>query len=891
MHAEEWERIKSIFEAALTVADEGRSAYLDSVCGGDAAIRSTVDQLLSHHFQAGRFLESVSVRIHHVFSHGDLVASRFRIIRFIGSGGMGEVYEVFDERLRVRVALKTLHPELALDRQSLDRFQREIRVAREVSHQNLCKIFDLVEHGGSAGGIVPCLTMQLVEGESLLTYLNRERPLTPELALPLIRQIAGAIEALHEHHIVHRDLKPSNVMLTTRNDQLRAIVTDFGLAKTLDQDAEFFESQVDFQAGAPYFMAPELLRGNRPNAASDIYAFGLIVDEMLTRSRAFSAESVQALYYQKLWETPIPPRSRSANLPQHWEKAIFGCLRTKPEERYSSIGAVVRDLETPAVEAPPAPVDPVAVKRPKRFSLPVRRRTLAAVIFALLALLSVTAFSRLLTKPLNTSIMVFPIENVTSHPEYDYLCKGTDAEVMRRLMLIDGVRVIPYYQPRAKASGDLVKTRFSLEGFLQVFNGRVRLTASLTDNQSGVLVWTQNFDRELHDPLALQSDIAEGSVRALEARSFLGGSERIATGIRVAGPIRGLFPLPQVTVPRPATNSSAAFDSYIRGRALLEERTFPAALNAIRCFEDALTEDPTFALAKAALADSQFGLMDYDYAPAKDLVARGREYAEQAVKLGPDIAETYASLAAVQQTDWDFNGAEQSYRKAIQLNPKLSRAHRWYAGLILQFGRTGEAIEETRLAMDLDPYDYPGKVADGLYFFLARRYQEAKYLLEGLIRQKDLSSAHVTLGDVYLELAAQSSGAEKTLWLRKALEQADLVEHAMRQAVTEAPLPSSPVSIKFADRMHAQYYTLAGDSRAAQPYIERMASDASSGRTSKVPLAIVYTMTGEQEQALDLLEQAATQKDRQLLYLRVLPQFDRIRNTKRFDSILRKMAL
>jgi serine/threonine protein kinase len=295
MQASEWERIKAIFESALNVGEPERESYLASACGDNSEIRATVAELIANHVAAGGFLEDVSVRIGNAFSEGDLVGGRFRIVRFISHGGMGEVYEAFDEKLRVRRALKTLRPQLAGDTSALERFQREILVAHEVAHESLCRVHDLVEHRDGET-VVSCLSMQLIEGESLLALLARERPLAPEKALPLIRQIATAIDVLHRNEIVHRDLKPSNVMLTRRRDgELLAIVTDFGLAKALEGRADFFESQLEFQAGAPYFMAPELLRGQRPSAASDIYSFGLLIDEMVTGSRAFTAESLQSL--------------------------------------------------------------------------------------------------------------------------------------------------------------------------------------------------------------------------------------------------------------------------------------------------------------------------------------------------------------------------------------------------------------------------------------------------------------------------------------------------------------------------------------------------------------------------------------------------------------------
>ena len=208
------EQIKTIFEAALNLAESDREAYLESACGSNAELRRTVSELLANHLEASEFLEDVAFPMRHVFGEGEVVAGRFRIARFISSGGMGEVYEAYDQKLRLRLALKTLRPEFAANPLHLEHFQREILVAREVAHESLCRVFDLIEHRPEGTDlVVPCLTMQLLDGETLVSYLKEHKPLAIDEALRLVRQIAGAIETLHDNGLIHRDLKPSNVMV------------------------------------------------------------------------------------------------------------------------------------------------------------------------------------------------------------------------------------------------------------------------------------------------------------------------------------------------------------------------------------------------------------------------------------------------------------------------------------------------------------------------------------------------------------------------------------------------------------------------------------------------------------------------------------------------------
>jgi len=907
MQAEEWEQIKLVFEAALELPIESRESYLESACP-DPECRKVIAELLRNHAAAGRMLETRTQRIrHHVFSNQDLVASRFRILRAIGEGGMGQVYEAFDERLRTRVALKTLWPELTSDPQSLNRFRREILVAREVSHDGICKVFDLEEHQTADGIVVPCLTMQLIEGPSLQEYLRTRRPLSPAEALPLIRQIAGAIDALHEQGIVHRDLKPSNIMLASRGGKLRAVVTDFGLAKPASSDSGIFESKLDIPAGAPYFMAPELLRNGKPSPASDIYALGLIIDEMVTASRAFAAESLHSLYYQKLWEEPIPPSARSEGLPPHWERAILRCLATEPANRYPLASAVVFDLELPYAK----PLAAAELTRPderrqppeslpgriRRWRPSIRLPARIPVLFLILAALAIAGGLAVLAQPAKSSVVVFPIENLSnaSGPGRDnlnYLCRGITAEVMRRLTLIDGLQVIPYYEPRSKTRLDRLKGRFSLEGLLQADADRVRLTAQLTDNRDGTLLWSQNFERNLQDPLQLQSDIAEGSVKALELGTLFGKPVGMRTAwISPPQSLLGLLGFQQAAVPRAATNNPSAFDYYLRGQYLFEERTVPAALDAITSYERALREDPRFALAETAIADADFILMDYEYEPQATLVAQAKSHAENAIRLDPRLAEAYTSLGAVGQADRDFAGAENAFRQAIRFNPRFSRAHRWYSGLLMQFGRVDESLKEMQRAVELDPYDYSAESNQGLFLYYARRYAEAVAKLEDTLTHKDLLTAHIHLGRAYCQLALHSSGSQAQAYFSRAIAQADATEAAMRRSMAQSPPASGAMSFSYSDRMHAEYYTLSGHSEAARPYLERLVADTAAGRISPISLGTYYAAVGDFDQALTLLEKAAEQKDRQLLFIKVSPEFDAIRSRPRFQALVKSMGL
>lgn len=879
MSAEEWEQIKRIFEAALNVPEAERTAFVNDLTEANTRLRQTVLELLRAHAQAeGPSEDTVSLTPSiGVFNEGQLVANRFRILRLLGRGGMGEVYEAFDEKLRTRIALKTLRPELVGDEDARRRFEREIRVSQQLTYDGLCRVYDLFEHQ-QGNDRIPCVTMQMLEGETLQKYLERMRPMEPGSALPLIRQIASALDFLHQRNIVHRDLKPSNIMLVPgEKGQLRIVVMDFGLAKPLNSQNDMFRSRVDFQAGAPFYMAPEVLRGEPPTIQSDIFAFGLIVDEMVTASRAYPVDSIHSLFFERLWGNPIPPSQRATNLPEHWNTAILRCLGSDPQKRPKCATDVVKEFEY---------LDTRGTSESRRWRIPEPARVLTRRSLVLAGIGAPVASAIWIARPVSTSVVVFPVENLTPNKEYDYLCKGTSAELMSRLLRVDGLRVIPFYEPRSKVNRFPSEARFAVSGYLQDFNNRLRLIMQLVDSRDGTLVWTGTFDRKTTDPLQLQLEIAQGTFQALETKVILGRAQKESLWGSIALQTRHAFGFQKASL-QGRTESAEALDLYMRGRHELSERTVPTALRAIDLFKRALTVDPQFGLVYSAIADAQFVLMDNSYRPASDLILEARQNAERAIRIDPDLAEGHLSLAAVHQALWDWHPSEDSYAKALKAGPKLARAHRWYAGFVTQFGRFDEAIKHCRIALDLDPYDYPNHAGYGLYLFLARRYNEAVETLEETLRQKDLLVAHNALGDTYARIALDSPGPQAKELLTKAFQEAAVVaekEASGGHSGSSEVLPRS-------DQMYALYYAVSGDSQKAGQYLDRLHAGVQTRKVSPIALAEAYSVLGRQRDALAMLKVALDERDRQVLYIGVSPFLDGIRKTDEFDSALKMLKL
>ncbi len=294
-----------------------------------------------------------------VFAAGETVAGRYRIVRFLAQGGMGEVYEVEDLELHEPVALKTVRPDAGADSLAVERFRREIQLARKVTHPNVCRIFDVSHHRPpGAGQPIIFLTMELLSGETLAERLRRGGPLAAPEALPIARQICAALAAAHQVGIVHRDLKPGNVVLVPARIGTRAVVTDFGLARLEagHDPGALTLTTAGGLVGTPAYLAPEQLEGGEITTAVDIYALGIVLYEMATGTVPFLGDSVLATAVKRLRETPASPRVHAPHLDARWETTILRCLERDPAARFASPLEVAAALggEPPADSGPPA---------------------------------------------------------------------------------------------------------------------------------------------------------------------------------------------------------------------------------------------------------------------------------------------------------------------------------------------------------------------------------------------------------------------------------------------------------------------------------------------------------------------------------------------------------
>ena len=353
---ERWEQISEIAANAIDLPDAEREAYLNTSCADDTKLREQVLRLVSAGQASFVRLDQPLVRgdlLRRALSEnrglmeGEILGKRYRIVRHIGAGGMGDVYEAWDLSLESRVALKTVRPEFARDEAIVERFKREVHLARQVTHQNVCRVYDLgLMERGQDGVEVFCLTMELIEGQTLAELMKSHGPWTYAEALPVLEQVCLGLRAAHQAGVIHRDLKPANIMLVRAEDfenPWHVVVTDFGLAHSNQEDASSWTQRM--RPGTPAYMAPEQLEGKPVGPQADLYALGGVMYEMATGQAPWQGDSPLEVAFLRLNE-PVPAPSKwNPSIDLRWERVILRLLEKEPGDRYGSADALLLDLK------------------------------------------------------------------------------------------------------------------------------------------------------------------------------------------------------------------------------------------------------------------------------------------------------------------------------------------------------------------------------------------------------------------------------------------------------------------------------------------------------------------------------------------------------------------
>jgi len=723
---------EQIFAAALPMTREERMLFLDRKCGGAPELRRAVEALLAASDEIGGFhekppnaaaqieasegatasfaAESSSLDANSAFRIDNVIFNRFKILRFIARGGMGEVWEAWDSQLQERVALKTIRPDMLRHPEVAERFRREVRQARAISHPNICRIHELFtyETASQAKGMFLC--MEFLDGPTLSEYLRHNGRLAPDAALNLVQQLVQGLNSAHSLGVVHRDLKARNIMLVNAGPgKLRAVITDFGLAlNVLTPNGGLQEARGQ---GTPDYMAPEQRLTGNVTALADQYALGVVMCEMITGSRPVRTKRDSS---GKTSEVKLPAKS----IPVRWANVLERTLATDPEDRFPRLGDILSDLRPPS----------------RKWLFWAAGITIACLVLG-------TVGWRWHNRPADpTSLAVLPLHNASGDSSLDYVSAGFTEALTNDLAGMPGLQVKAagiaerYQSNDPSESGRRLKVKSVVSGSFFEAGDPVRIPIEIIDAKSGLQIWGQTYEGDVSNLAGLQNDISTDVAYHLKVR---------------------LSPDMKARLKRQYTTNSAAYDAYLKGRYRLTKRSGADLLAAVTEFQNALNADPHYAPAYAGLAESYSVLAIFRSGNPIPMLKNALKTADQALALDPTLGEAYASRALARvNLNYDWKGAESDYQRAVELNPNDLNAHIDYAvHLLVPLGRDAEAQAQMAYVQAIDPNSLLTNISRAWVAQCGGRPAESARLLEEQLQTTpNLEQAIEVLAVDYIEL-------------------------------------------------------------------------------------------------------------------------------------------
>ncbi len=606
--------------------------------------------------------------------------SHYKILSKLGEGGMGVVYKAEDTKLGRVVALKFLPAEMTKDPEAKQRFVREAQSASSLSHPHITTIYEIDEAEEQT-----FIAMECVEGESLKKKIHAG-PLKLDEAIGIAIQLAEGLQEAHEKGIVHRDIKPDNVMLTPKS---QAKIMDFGLARSAGKTTLTKEGTT---LGTVAYMSPEQARGEHVDHRTDIWSLGVVLYEMIVGRLPFRGDHEPAIVYSILNEDPEPPTTVRTGVPMELEKIVKKTLAKKPSERYQHAADLIVDLKSTARESgaragrnmarPPARAPRLAL----RMWLPVALVIVAAVTSAVI----LVGRSQNETAQRQKSIAVLPFENMSESSDDEYFSDGLAEDIIDALTQVPGLRVTARTSAFSfrgqkldvREIGARLGVEHILEGSVRRSGNRLRVTAQLVKASDGYHLWSQRFDREMTDVFAIQDEISQAIVEKLRVR---------------------------LAEDRPLvkrhTESMEAYNLFLRGRHSVLRMTPESLPKGREYLEQAIAIDPDYALAYAGMAESSFYSALWGYRNPKEDLLRTKSAAMEALRRDETLAEAHSMLGLVLGIlDFDWEGAELEFRRALELNPASPIVRYSYGFWLLRpTGRLNEALLHVQEAVRLDP--------------------------------------------------------------------------------------------------------------------------------------------------------------------------------------------
>jgi serine/threonine protein kinase/Flp pilus assembly protein TadD len=782
---EQRQLVERLFGDAVHMELDARRAYLESACRDAPEVKHLVEELLREDERAGSFLKkplfepSASATITAPamgstdsrdtsprLQANDVIAGRFLIVRFIARGGMGEVYEAADPLLHNKhIALKIIREEIAADSEVSHRFVQEILLARQVSHPNLCQIYEIFRCDDVSPPFL-FLTMKLLAGETLDFCIRKGVLIPRDEAIQIFRQMIAGIAAIHAAGIVHRDIKPTNVMLDGSGPRICVSIMDFGLARQYESETTILKP--GFVAGTPGYLAPELMAGQRPSPASDMFALGVLLHQVLTGEHPVESADGRL-------QSPASSLAR-APVPAVYIAAVRGFLSENPLVRCRAFEQVRSVLEESS---------PHSKQHGPLSGLWTRRRMLTASGAALCGVAGGAVWKRddisdlFHPLPLKRFVALVgwpPSSDASVRSILTSLIDSVSSELSRAEAYDNNLFLIPHFSSDdVSTPGQLNEVRESLGANLVLAaSGRrsskdLHLSLDVLDPSKPHPLRSKQVHVSAGDELSLAQKAVRAAAELLDIRHYEPSDKRVAAG----------------------TNNPEAYAAFQEAEALRKQPNDVGLEPGIEKYKQAIVLDRHYALATAELALAYCRLAAMKHDPAA--IALARANAETALAMDPNLVPARMALAGALEQIGDERSALREMKKALAADPANAQTHIWIGRSYAELNRWQNADDSFRRALQLRPNYWYAHNEFGLLLYKQGKYLPAlsEFRTAALTSPKDaltqtnVASMYLFLGSVpeALERLKLSLSLQRTAFACYVMSAALRSQHSIASAI------------------------------------------------------------------------------------------------------------